>query len=50
MSGDQPKTGEAFSESETEVRREKILKQLLGGKAESQGAVAAKARRRRQSK
>lgn len=50
MSGDQPKSDKTLSEAETEARREKILKQMLGGKPESQGAVAEKARRRRQSK
>lgn len=50
MSGDQPKTGETYSEAETESRREKILKQLLGAKHEPQEAVAEKARRRRQEK
>ena len=50
MSGDQPKTGETYSEAETDARREKILKQMLGSKPEPQEAVAEKARRRRQSK
>ena len=50
VSGEQPQNGETYSETETDARREKILKQMLGSKPEPQEAVADKARRRRQSK
>jgi hypothetical protein len=43
-------SAETFGETEIETRRERILKQLLGGEPTTQRDIAKRAKQRRQSR